>query len=404
MKKNTLIKLLCLALVCMLVLPMVVACGGGAPTKRWTVTLDPNGGELPEDAIDEFEVDDEDRIGKLPNPTRKGYTFLGWYDIDDTAMSEKITRSFEVEYDIDLVAHWTKNTENPLTYVTFKLGPGETMDGETVISLEAGDRLNSVLTALPVPEKADYNFVEWVDANGKPVTLISVINGDTVLTPTWKQIVYCLDGTENHDWGSGGGWKIKTEASCTDPEVRERTCAICKIPETLKVGEALGHKYDWNDDVPMQRTGICSVCQDVSEIKFVDVTLKAMGKGNPVIDSAAGWGNDMGASLIDGNWDDKPFAGNQKPVTVTLDFESNTVVDLIYVAGQGSAGYIITWYDVNGEELGYDRGGFGSKEAGTYISAFEVGAEISKVVVYMETPSYGADFWGEIRLAQYPAE
>ncbi|MBQ7761702.1 MAG: InlB B-repeat-containing protein [Clostridia bacterium] len=407
MKKNTLIKLLSVALVCVLLLPMVVACNSG---PQYLITLDANGGTLSDDVEVEFYRGEEEKIGKLPTPIRKGYTFLGWYDVDDTTLEEKITRSFEVEYDMDLIAQWQRNEgEGALVTVELILNPGESLvldengnEPSTVIELESGDRLGKT----PDAEKEGFRFKGWYNDKDVQFTQTSVINADTKLTAKWEKINYCIDGTENHDWASTGGYKLKYEADCITAETYERVCGIpgCGVIETTEMNPALGHSYEWNDDVPMQRTGICTRCGDDDQIKFVDVTLEAMGKTNPVVDSGAGWGLTLGGDLIDGNWEGKTIAGNQKPITVTLEFESATVVDVIYVAGQGTAGYTITWYDADGEEVSFSKGAFGSVEAGNYINMFEVGAEIAKVVIEQPTPSYGQDYWGEVRLARYPEE
>ena len=45
--------------------------------------------------------------GKLPTPTRRGYTFCGWYHGDSLITSDAI---IETDEDIRLVAHWEKAT------------------------------------------------------------------------------------------------------------------------------------------------------------------------------------------------------------------------------------------------------------------------------------------------------
>ena len=376
-------------------------------TKHHFITLDPNGGALDDDEAVEFYRATGERVGKLPTPIRMGYTFLGWYDVGDTTLEEKITRSFEVEYDMDLIAQWQRNESAVI--VELILNPGESLKLDengntpsTVIELEWGDRLGR----LPIAEKNDFKFKGWYDDKGVQYTQTSIINADTKLTAKWEKINYCIDGTENHDWASTGGYKLKAEATCTTPEIMERICGVpgCGLKETIETSPALGHSYIWDYDTPMERTGVCKVCSETVFEKLTDITLAALGKNKPVINSAAGWGMDQGATLIDGNWESKAFAGNQKPVTVTLTFESSIYCDLIYVAGMGQSTYVITWYDFDGEEVGFGRGAFGKIEDGSYINQFEVGAEIAKVVIYMETTSYGTCYWGEVRLAQYPEE
>ncbi len=409
MKKNTLIKLLSVALVCVLLLPMVVACNKG---PQYLITLDPNGGTLSDDEELEFYRGEEEKIGKLPTPIRKGYTFLGWYDVDDTTLEEKITRSFEVEYDMDLIAQWQRNEgAGALVTVELILNPGESLvldengnEPSTVIELEAGDRLGKT----PEAEMEGYRFKGWYNDKGVQFTQTSVINSDIKLTAKWEKINYCIDGTENHDWASTGGYKIKTEATCTTPEVRERTCGIpgCGIVEQTETAPALGHNYTWNTDTPMERTGVCKTCSETTSEKFTDVTLAAVGdpSKNITIDSSAGYGLVNMGDLVDNNWTATTICGKSQPITVTLNFETTTYVDLIYVAGQGSKSYTIKWFDENDEQIGFNMGAFGKIADNSYVNMFEIGAEIARVEIRMEAPSDGQDYWGEIRLAQYPEE
>ena len=378
--------------------------------KQHLVTLYANGGTLSEDVEAKFYREDGERIGKLPTPTRKGYTFLGWYFVDDIALEEKITRTFEVECDIDLIAQWQQNVgEGALVTVELILNTGESLkldengnEPSSVIELEIGDRLGK----LPEAKLEGFRFKGWYDDKGVQYTYTSIITADIKLTARWQKISYCLDGTENHDWASTGGYKIKSEATCTTPEIMARVCGVpgCGVTETIETSPALGHSFNWNYNTPMERTGVCSVCSETVFEKLTDVTLIALGKNNPQMNSTAGWGMNQGAILIDNNWTNTTIAGNQKPVTCTLEFEETTYVDLIYIAGIGSSSYVVTWYDVGGEEVGFARGSFGDVDDGSHINRFEVGAEISKVVIYMETTSYGTCYWSEVRLAQYPEE
>lgn len=409
MKKNTLIKLLSVVLVCVLLLPMVVACNKG---PQYLITLDANGGTLNDDVETEFYRGEEEKIGKLPTPIRKGYTFLGWYDVDDTTLEEKITRSFEVEYDMDLIAQWQRNEgEGALVTVELVLNPGESLkldeDGNepsTVIELEAGDRLGKA----PDAEKEGFRFKGWYNDKGVQYTQTSVINADIKLTAKWEKINYCIDGTENHDWASTGGYKVKRPADCVNAEILERTCGVpgCGIVEQTEGEPAYGHDYTWNTDTPMQRTGVCKTCSEKTEEKYTDVTLEAVGDPttNITIDCAVGYGLSKMGDLVDNNWTATTMCSKAKPITVTLDFANVTYVDLIYVAGQGTASYVIKWFDEDGEEIGFDMGAFGKVDAGTYVNSFEIGKEIAKIEIKMAAPSDGQDYWGEIRLAQYPKE
>ena len=75
--------------------------GGGTPATCYTVTFDPNGGNVGESSRS---VADGSSIGTLPTPSRSGYSFAGWF----TAASggTKIASSTIVYSDVTYYAHW----------------------------------------------------------------------------------------------------------------------------------------------------------------------------------------------------------------------------------------------------------------------------------------------------------
>ena len=70
---------------------------------RFTVTLDPAGGVVDQEAI---EVVQGEPYGELPTPTRDGYEFQGWFDAaGNTVTAETV---FEGDADATLTAQWKK--------------------------------------------------------------------------------------------------------------------------------------------------------------------------------------------------------------------------------------------------------------------------------------------------------
>ena len=67
-----------------------------------TVTFDANGGKCD---VERATVNENKKLGSLPNPTREGYTFLGWY-IENT--ETKVTLETIYENSTTLVARWKK--------------------------------------------------------------------------------------------------------------------------------------------------------------------------------------------------------------------------------------------------------------------------------------------------------
>jgi len=81
--------------------------------KTYTVTLDPDGGAVSKKTI---EVNAGSAIGALPNPTRTGYTFKGWYTSKTGGV--KITDTTKVTASMTVHARWEK--ASPPIGTTFK--------------------------------------------------------------------------------------------------------------------------------------------------------------------------------------------------------------------------------------------------------------------------------------------
>ena len=84
--------------------------------NTYTVTFDPNGGMMPEEAEANRSVTYDQSYGTLPTPTLTGHTFEGWYtDVDG---GEQITESTSVRITANqtLYARWTANVYQ-ITYV-----------------------------------------------------------------------------------------------------------------------------------------------------------------------------------------------------------------------------------------------------------------------------------------------
>jgi len=70
-----------------------------------TVTLNANGGSLPDAAQTALKTNREGRLSELPVPTRSGYTFDGWYTLADGG--EKVDAATVFSVDAAIYAHWT---------------------------------------------------------------------------------------------------------------------------------------------------------------------------------------------------------------------------------------------------------------------------------------------------------
>ena len=122
---------------------------------RWTceVTFNPNGGECSELSRTVVEGNKYGELEQLPEPTRIGYTFNGWYYTEHGGGSESVD-------DIDTVpsrgnhtlyAHWT-----PETYMlTFDANGGTCSTSDQSIIYD------SPYGTLPTPTKLGCEFIGW---------------------------------------------------------------------------------------------------------------------------------------------------------------------------------------------------------------------------------------------------
>lgn len=113
-----------------------------------TLTFDANGGTcLPPSKTITY----DSPYGTLPTPSRKGYTFTGWYTLSDNGKlvtSETIT---DADNDITIYAHWRINTYT----ITFDANEG-TCDVPSK-DVDYGDEFGS----LPTPTRDKYTFEGW---------------------------------------------------------------------------------------------------------------------------------------------------------------------------------------------------------------------------------------------------
>ena len=95
----------------------------------YTITFDTAGGS----SIDSIVVKENDTITKPDDPTKEGYTFLGWYIGDEEFNFEDLVKS-----DLTLVAKWEENKNS---------SSGSSSSGETTTNNNSKINLNNNLSA-----------------------------------------------------------------------------------------------------------------------------------------------------------------------------------------------------------------------------------------------------------------
>lgn len=100
-------------------------------------------------------VEKGDTIPESVNITRKGYTLEGWYTDESLESQNKFDLSSPIVSSINLYAKWTLNNYT----ITFK-----NIDREPITYT-----INDVIS-LETPYKEGYEFLGWVDENGKEIS------------------------------------------------------------------------------------------------------------------------------------------------------------------------------------------------------------------------------------------
>ncbi len=412
MKRNTLIKLLIVCMFCLLVIPMIASCG-----TKFIVTFDPNGGTLDEADLT-MEIGEGEELPKLPKPKRNTavYKFLGWYEDGDE--DEEYERGDEVEYDITLVALWEIIGET----VTVEFNPGNgVLDGEeSYVVVPKGARLADVLKALPTGTLEGFKLGGWYLPDGTTkIGLTTIFNSDTILTAKWDQIIYCKDGTENHNYNA---WQDKTlKATCLEGKLRAHTCSICGYEEIDEVQSATGHRYgDWVNGT-MARTRTCITCDTPETQKFVNVTKEEGYEAAITIETgdSSVYSPESLSSLMDGNFEVLAATGagmatRANEIRIKLTLKEAQWVDVVCISSNsyrpsGSAYELIITYEdgtTSREEqftgtMGHVVNSDGTK---TYkVSQFDISKKIKSVEMYIPMGTWGECFFGEIALGCVPS-
>lgn len=231
-----------------------------------TVAFNTNGGNK----IEGKKVIRREKIGKLPVPTKKNYTFLYW-----TRDNEKIDENYIVKENIVLVALYEKNKEEEnvikpdmkLYTIKYDTDGGSKIGDYTVVEGEKAKK--------PVdPAKEGYEFKEWT-LDGKPYNFDSEVTTDIVLKATYikgevKTYTVAFD--------TNGGSKI-------EKKIVEENTVVAKPADPTKKGYTFrewqldGTPYNFSSKVTQDITLIASY--EKGEVKTYTVTFDTNG-GNAI--------------------------------------------------------------------------------------------------------------------------
>lgn len=176
--------------------------------KTYEVTLNVNGGNSVSPA--KLNVVYGKAYGTLPNATRTGYAFDGWFT--DVAGGSQVVSSTIVnrKENHTLFAHWS---EKKKWIITLNANGGKLTSGQERKEVYQGDKYGD----LPTPTKDNYVFQGWFTANngGTQVTKDTVVNlnANQTLYAHWEELKYTV--TLNPNGGKVNPTSITVKPNAT---------------------------------------------------------------------------------------------------------------------------------------------------------------------------------------------
>ena len=236
-----------------------------------TITLDPNGGTLPEYSLVAGAA--------LPIPTKTGYTFDGWYENPDFTGNPVADVPTDSTGELTFYAKWTANT-----YTVIFDANGGSVDPTSAVTV-AGK-----LTSLPIPTYDGYNFLGWYTQKD---------GGEKVTTDT----VFAMDSTIYAHWSNIPVTSLELNKDSLTLQENSSGTLIA----TVKPDDATNRGVTWESS----DTSIATVSEDG--------TVTAISAGNATITATAADGSGISASctltVTHGNMIQTP----KKDATCTVD-------------------------------------------------------------------------------------
>ncbi|MBE5918830.1 MAG: hypothetical protein E7272_03205 [Pseudobutyrivibrio ruminis] len=168
--------------------------------NTYNVTFDPNDGSV-NTTTKSFTSGSS--IYGLPNPTREGYIFDGWFTEKSEGNEVKAGDIYNYAKDITLYAHWVEKPTQVVTFTANYYDERSRMLGEK--NLTQGEPYG---TLLDVPHKAGYRAVGWYSSAKQAIVtdtdVVGLYNNDS-LHARYEPIEY----TATFNFDSNGGSQVE---------------------------------------------------------------------------------------------------------------------------------------------------------------------------------------------------
>lgn len=163
----------------------------------YTITFDPAGGS----AVDPVQTRTDGKLSSIPEPTRSGYLFKGWYLQDGTSVTEDTV----FLADTKVIAHWEEVKAGSYV-IQFNANGGHMVS-------DAQTDTNGKLSSIPVPTRSGYIFKGWYLPNDSLLDENTVFTEDTTVTARWEEL---REGCYVIHFDSDGGSTVPSAETGTD--------------------------------------------------------------------------------------------------------------------------------------------------------------------------------------------
>ena len=157
--------------------------------KEYIIEYDLNGAKVTMTTLNPIEYGIEDDSFTLINPTKTGYTFIGWTGTDLNGLTMSVTIEKGSVGDRSYEANWQANT------YTITLNSNGGSVANTIINVTYDQKYT-----LPDPEWTGHTFCGWYEGNKKVTSGIWTRTTDLSLTAKWDIVEYKI--TYNMNYGT----------------------------------------------------------------------------------------------------------------------------------------------------------------------------------------------------------
>lgn len=258
----------------------VSACNDSSNEKKYVLKFETN---CEQKIPDRTYVVYRSEIGELPEVTKKGYNFVGWYVNPTFLEGTEVTKNTLIGKNITIYAKLTPKEYN----MSYDLNVGSLIDGVTYDFTKNKQLFDDVLE-LPQLEKDGYLFLGWTDESGNDYKTKIKIQGDVNLTAKFisksiiketYQITYVMGDAKFYQYDSYNDARTKLLADLGNGR---ENFSESSIDENLRNRWFLGGEFGFFSSDYIEKWGW--ILDYINEL-YQEKSLTAVGKEKEYADS-----------------------------------------------------------------------------------------------------------------------